>query len=220
MAEETHHAPTPHVPAKDAGSKEANDKLPKKGMLTGKNKWYVVGGLALIAVLVFFFVRKSNSASSGTTAQTASIDPATGFPYGSAQDQATLAAQSASGGVAASQGAQGDTGAAGATGPAGPAGPAGPTGPAGNTTTTSGNGSGGTTSKKIGTASSSYVVKAGDTLASIAARFGISVATLAHANTYVSGEVAGNKKVGQTLGTGAGLKTGQTLKVPNVAAAK
>jgi LysM repeat protein len=216
MAEETH---TPHVPAKDANSKEANDKLPKKGMLTGKNKWYVVGGLAIIAVLVFFFVRKSNSAGTGasTSATGATIDPATGFPYGSAQDQATLAAQSASGGVASSQGAQGDTGPAGATGPTGATGA---TGPAGNTTTTSSNGGGGTTSKPTGTASSSYVVKAGDTLASIAARFGISVATLAHANTYVSGEVPGNKKVGQTLGTGAGLKTGQNLKIPNVPAAK
>jgi LysM repeat protein len=59
-----------------------------------------------------------------------------------------------------------------------------------------------------------YVVKAGDTLASIAAKYGISVATLAQNNVYVSGEVPGNKKVGQTLGTGAGLKTGQVLKVP------
>jgi len=40
------------------------------------------------------------------------------------------------------------------------------------------------------------------------------VATLAHANVYVPGEVAGNKKVGQTLGTGAGLKTGQKLNIP------
>lgn len=59
-----------------------------------------------------------------------------------------------------------------------------------------------------------YTVKKGDTLASIAAKFGISVATLAHANVYVAGEVPGNAKVGQTLGTGAGLKTGQVLKVP------
>jgi len=32
---------------------------------------------------------------------------------------------------------------------------------------------------------------------------------------YVPGEVAGDKKVGQTLGTGAGLKTGQVLRVPH-----
>lgn len=59
-----------------------------------------------------------------------------------------------------------------------------------------------------------YTVKAGDSLASIAKKYGISVASLAHANVYVPGEVSGNKKVGQTLGTGAGLKTGQVLTVP------
>ena len=58
-----------------------------------------------------------------------------------------------------------------------------------------------------------YVVKKGDTLASIAAKYGISVATLAHNNVYVAGEAPG-KAPGTTLGTGAGLKTGQVLKVP------
>ena len=61
-----------------------------------------------------------------------------------------------------------------------------------------------------------YTVQAGDTLASIAKKFGITVATLAHANVYVKGEVAGNKKVGQPLGTGAGLLTGQVLKIPRL----
>lgn len=61
-----------------------------------------------------------------------------------------------------------------------------------------------------------YTVQAGDTLASIAKKFGISVATLAHDNVYVKGEVAGNKKVGQPLGTGAGLLTGQVLKIPQL----
>lgn len=61
----------------------------------------------------------------------------------------------------------------------------------------------------------SYIVKPGETLASLAKRFGISVADLAHSNVYVPGEVAGNKKVGQTLGTGAGLKTGQRLRIPH-----
>lgn len=60
-----------------------------------------------------------------------------------------------------------------------------------------------------------YTVQAGDTLASIAKKFGISVASLAHANVYVKGEVPGDKKVGQPLGTGAGLKTGQVLKIPS-----
>jgi LysM repeat protein len=59
-----------------------------------------------------------------------------------------------------------------------------------------------------------YTVQKGDTLASIAKKFGISVATLAHDNVYVKGEVPGNAKVGQPLGTGAGLLTGQVLKIP------
>jgi len=37
----------------DSGSKEANEKHPKKGGNLSKYKWYVVGGLAVIAVLVF-----------------------------------------------------------------------------------------------------------------------------------------------------------------------
>ena len=61
-----------------------------------------------------------------------------------------------------------------------------------------------------------YTVKKGETLASIAKKYGISVATLAHANTYVPGEVPGDRKVGQRLGTGAGLKTGQILRIPHV----
>jgi LysM repeat protein len=57
-------------------------------------------------------------------------------------------------------------------------------------------------------------VKAGQTLDEIAKQYGITPAELASQNVYVAGEVPGNKKVGQTLGTGAGLKTGQVLKVP------
>jgi LysM repeat protein len=201
---------------KDSKSPKANEKQPKKGLLTGKNKWYVVGGLAVVAVLVFFFVSRSNSSGSSTTASRTNLDPAT-----QAALQSALQAQAAGG--LTSAGGGGTTGDTGATGPAGPAGPAGPTGatgnagsgssPAGNNNTGSANG------KPTGSAFSSYTVKAGDSLASIAARFGISVTQLAHANVYVAGEVPGNKKVGQTLGTGAGVKTGQVLKVPKVAKA-
>jgi len=59
-----------------------------------------------------------------------------------------------------------------------------------------------------------YTVRAGDSLQSIANRYGISVATLAHSNVYG----AGSPKQGQTLGTGAGLRTGWTLKIPKKAA--
>lgn len=61
----------------------------------------------------------------------------------------------------------------------------------------------------------SYTVKKGEQLDEIAKRYGISADCLADANVYVKGEVPGNKKVGQTLGTGAGLKTGQVLKIPH-----
>ena len=62
---------------------------------------------------------------------------------------------------------------------------------------------------------STYTVKAGQSLADIAKMFNISVAQLAHSNVYVSGELPGNAKTGQTLGTGAGLKTGQKLEIPH-----
>lgn len=58
-----------------------------------------------------------------------------------------------------------------------------------------------------------YTVKRGETLAALAKRFGISVDCLADANRYVPGEAGG--KTGQVLGTGAGLKTGQKLKIPH-----
>lgn len=193
----------------------------KGGLLTGKNKWYLVGALALIAVLVFVFVRKSNANATGTTSTTGTtsgLDPTT--------EAALTSALQAQAGQAYSQGTTA-TGAQGPAGPAGPAGPTGATGAKGATGATGGTMSSGTATKAGSTptppkpaSSQSYTVKAGDTLASVAAKFGISIATLAHANTYVPGEVAGNAKVGQTLGTGAGLKTGQVLTVPHVAAAK
>lgn len=210
---------------------------PKKGKKNSNLKWYLIGGAGVVAILVFYFVSKSNSNAQSTNAT----------PPTSGLDPNTLAALSQAGLLGgASTGAQ--TGATGATGPAGPAGPAGPTGatgPAGPTGATgatgassggggwggnptggtpgstnkggsSTGGGGGTVSRSVPhTTYSSYTVKPGQTLSSIANMFGISVATLAHANVYVPGEVAGNKKVGQTLGTGAGLKTGQVLKIPH-----
>jgi LysM repeat protein len=61
-----------------------------------------------------------------------------------------------------------------------------------------------------------YTVHAGDTLQSLAKKYGVTVEQIASApgNVYVAGEVPGNKKVGQQLGTGAGLKTGMTLHIP------
>lgn len=62
-----------------------------------------------------------------------------------------------------------------------------------------------------------YTVRAGQTLAEIAKANGITVAQLAHSNTYAPGEAGG--KTGQTLGTGAGLKTGQVLRIPHYSSA-
>jgi LysM repeat protein len=168
----------------------------------GKMKWYIVGGLGVVAVLVFFFVSRSNSAAGGSTASGTSggtLDPST-----EAALESALQAQASGGGFAST--ATGSAGAPGATGPAGPAGPAGPVGATGPASTK-------TSTLPVAT-SSKYTVKAGDTLASLSSRFGISIGTLAHANTYVKGEASASK-VGQQLGTGAGLKTGQVLTVPH-----
>src|SRR5437868_1764512 len=61
----------PHKPGED---------LKKPKLDNGKKKWYLVGILGVVAVLVFAFVRKSNanSASTAPASTTASsLDPAT-----------------------------------------------------------------------------------------------------------------------------------------------
>jgi LysM repeat protein len=186
---------------------EGKEKVPKKG---AKYKWWVVGGLGLVAVLVFFFVRKSSSNAGTTAAGTnTAMDPAT-----QAALQSALQGQAAAG--LSYQAATGPAGPAGATGPAGPAGATGPAGPSGSSAPLPKPPK--PPKSPTAPASSTYTVKAGETLASIAAKYGISVATLAHNNVYVAGEAAG-KTPGTKLGTGAGLKTGQVLKIPHVAKA-
>ena len=111
-------------PANDSAGEEKVGK--KSKLLTGKNKWYVVGALGLVAVLVFFFVSRSKSNAGGTTATTGgtSLDPAT-----QAALQSALQAQAGSG--YAGGGATGATGPAGSTGPPGPRGKRGKRGPQG-----------------------------------------------------------------------------------------
>jgi LysM repeat protein len=196
----------PDLPAKDSGSKEANEKVPKKGLKTSKNKWYIVGGLGLVAVLVFFFVSRSkaNGTATSSTGTTSSLDPST-----QAALESALQGQAAAG--ASYQAATGPQG------PAGPAGPQGNPGAAGSPSPVSTPAP--AVSSKVpatGTASQTYTVKAGDTLAGLATKYGISVTQLAHANTYVAGEAPG-KAAGTQLGTGAGLKTGQVLTIPHIA---
>lgn len=181
--------------------------------------YYVIGGGALLLLLVLFFVNKSNSAQQAANSAA--------LPTGSGLDPNTLAALQAMGLLGGSTSSTGSTDTTGATGPQGPAGPAGPAGPTGTTGPKGPSGSPATlgtptpiltrsnTPGSVKTVFQNYTVKSGQSLTQIANMFGISVASLAHANTYVAGELPGNAKVGQTLGTGAGLKTGQVLRIPH-----
>lgn len=198
----THHAPGKgDKPPKGAGG----DKFKKY-------KVYIIAGGVIILAIMYFLLKGKGSASnqaaaSGQPVQTPnSLDPSTGYPYGSAAD---IAALGGSGSVTATPGPAGATG---ATGAAGPPGPTGPTGPAGSTGSTGSVPPHTLPKPSMG----KYTVRAGDTLASVANRFGISVAQLAHApgNVYVTGESSA-AKVGTQLGTGAGLKTGMTLNIPH-----
>jgi LysM repeat protein len=203
MADEPHTGAEVHPgeKAKDAGKKEA-----VKGGWIEKHKPLAYSGMGLLLVVLFLFMRSRSSSSTAATQQpaatSASVDPATGYEYGSPAD---IAALSGSGSVTATPGATGTTGATGAAGAAGPAGPAGPAGkpgtPPGKTPAPVKTG----TPIKTG----SYTVKPGQTLAGIAKQFGVSVTSLAHANVYSEGP-----KKGQRLGTGAGLPAGQALIIP------
>ena len=53
----------------------------KSGKWLAKNKWYVIGGLAGIAILVFYFVNRSNANAAGAGNTTATT-PATNQGYG------------------------------------------------------------------------------------------------------------------------------------------
>lgn len=59
-------------------------------------------------------------------------------------------------------------------------------------------------------------VQPGQTLQSLAQQYHTTPDQIADVpgNVYVEGEVPGNKKVGQQLGSGAGLKTGMKIKIP------
>jgi LysM repeat protein len=187
------------VPATDAGSAEANSKVPKKGMLTGKNKWYVIGGLGIIAVLVFVFVKKSNSAasasgSSGSGTDTSSLDPAT-----AAALQSALQAQ----GQNALDTSQD-------VGPQGPAGPTGATGTTGATGATGAAGAKGATGAK-GASTVFYTVKPGDTLTSIAQRL--------HTQYHWTGTIAQNaaniaNNNRGIIGNSTTIHPGQRLVIP------
>src|SRR5215472_11893904 len=90
-------------PAKTAGRPAADVFLPAPGAgsvsggqqpkLLGMNRTtvYVIGGVALVVVAYLLWRRSQNAASAAQGAQDSSnIDPATGYPYGSAADLAAL----------------------------------------------------------------------------------------------------------------------------------
>lgn len=117
------------MPQTPSDKREGEQKVPKPGGKLDKYKWYIIGGLALLAVLVFYFVNKSKANASATGAGTSSlasmgIDPATGVPF--AQEYAN-----SYGGGMGGYGFPG--GGFGMTGPAGPAGRRGKIGKRGKT---------------------------------------------------------------------------------------
>ena len=77
MPEHQEHGPTQHHQPEKSGNPKAD------GLLSGNKKWYLIGGLAVVGILVFFFVRQSNANSStngsttGTAATTSSLDATT-----------------------------------------------------------------------------------------------------------------------------------------------
>ena len=98
------------------GHEKVGDKKDQKKLK--KNKWLLIGGLGVVAVLVFYFVNKSKqSAAASTSPNSGGLDPAT-----AAALQAALANQ----GYGPNAG-----GVPGPVGPAGPAGPPGKQGPPG-----------------------------------------------------------------------------------------
>jgi nucleoid-associated protein YgaU len=101
----------PDTPAVKGGEEKVGKG--KKGLLTGKNKWYVVGGLGLLAVLVFFFVSRSNANAADTTTTTGAggLDPST-----QAALQGALQGQGSGIGVIGPAGPPGAAGAAGKRG--------------------------------------------------------------------------------------------------------
>jgi nucleoid-associated protein YgaU len=142
----------------------------KKGLMTGKYKWYVIGGLGVVAVLVFVFVRKSNANASGTTtagAANTALDPAT-----QAALQSALQGQSAAG--YAYQAATGPPGTQGPPGPPGPQGKQGTPGPPPPPPKPPPKKPPPKPKPPPPKGASYYTVKAGDTLSGIASRVGYS----------------------------------------------
>jgi hypothetical protein len=120
------------MPESVSDRREGETKVPAKGGKLQKYKWQIVAGLAGIAVIVFYFVRKSsaNAAATATPATTSTgmagsgvvTDPNTGMPVGFGGAQG-IPGMAGTPGVAGPKGATGAKGAAGKPGPRGKPGP-------------------------------------------------------------------------------------------------
>lgn len=71
-------------------------KVPLVGQVSKKTALYVGGGIVAVAAILVYRKRKAATAAANAGVSSADIDPATGFAYGSAEDQAALAAQGGS----------------------------------------------------------------------------------------------------------------------------
>jgi len=70
--------------------------VPGAGKQSKKTVTIVAIGTVGVVAFMWFKHKSAGSASASSASTSASIDPSTGYPYGSAQDQAALAAQSGS----------------------------------------------------------------------------------------------------------------------------
>lgn len=95
-------------PAKKAGEKPG---IGKTGKWIEQHKAVAYGGMVVILILLFVFLRKSGGASSGQPASTAAntaaqggIDPSTGYLYGSPADIAAMGGSGTSAGFPSGDG--------------------------------------------------------------------------------------------------------------------
>lgn len=79
-------------------------KLPGIGALPRKQVYVALGAAVLIGGVMYYRKRQAASTAASTTATTAATDPQTGYPVGSPEDQAALAALSASAGTGGAYG--------------------------------------------------------------------------------------------------------------------
>jgi hypothetical protein len=100
---------------KSGEAKHEGGKKGKGGFYEKHKIWiFGLGGVALVVIFIMMRSKSASSSAATPAAATAAIDPATGFPYGSAQDLAALSAQagqSASGASGGSDGGSSGTGA-------------------------------------------------------------------------------------------------------------